>query len=84
MRMSSAWLVQFAHGVESSGPTRWTSTWFLRAETGHENGRYPACKDARLAAIADEHGGICTAENAEGGGARFTLRLPVGPAGQAG
>ena len=37
-----------------------------------------------VTAIADEHGGVCTAENAEGGGARFTLRLPVGPVDQTG
>jgi two-component system, OmpR family, sensor kinase len=30
-----------------------------------------------VAAVAAEHGGRATAENADGGGARFTLRLPV-------
>jgi two-component system OmpR family sensor kinase len=30
-----------------------------------------------VAAVAAEHGGRAMAENAEGGGARFTLRLPV-------
>ena len=30
------------------------------------------------AAIAHEHGGTATAANAQGGGARFTLRLPLG------
>jgi two-component system OmpR family sensor kinase len=30
-----------------------------------------------VAAVAAEHGGRVTVENAEGGGARFTLRLPV-------
>ena len=32
---------------------------------------------AIVAAIADEHGGSAEAANAPGGGARFTLRLPV-------
>jgi two-component system OmpR family sensor kinase len=31
-----------------------------------------------VAGIAHEHGGTATAANAEGGGARFTLRLPLG------
>ena len=40
-----------------------------------------------VAAIAEEHGGRCTAENASDGGARFSLRLPLAraipdPAGQ--
>jgi two-component system OmpR family sensor kinase len=30
-----------------------------------------------VAAIAEEHGGRCTADNAPGGGARFSLRLPL-------
>ena len=30
-----------------------------------------------VAGIAHEHGGTATAANAEGGGARFTLRLPL-------
>ena len=34
---------------------------------------------AIVAGIAAEHGGTATAENAPGGGARFTLRLPLGP-----
>jgi len=32
-----------------------------------------------VTAIADEHGGTCSADNAPDGGARFTLRLPLDP-----
>jgi signal transduction histidine kinase len=35
---------------------------------------------AIVAGIAAEHGGEARAANAPGGGALFTLRLPVGPA----
>ena len=35
-----------------------------------------------VSAIVDEHGGTIAAENADGGGARFTIRLPMEPAGQ--
>jgi two-component system OmpR family sensor kinase len=35
-----------------------------------------------VSAIVDEHGGTVAAENADGGGARFTIRLPMEPAGQ--
>ena len=34
-------------------------------------------------AIARAHGGDVTGETLDGGGARFTLRLPLGPAGEA-
>ena len=36
---------------------------------------------AIVAGIAHEHGGTATAANAEGGGALFTLRLPLGRTG---
>jgi signal transduction histidine kinase len=44
------------------------------ARFGHGVGLGPSI----VTAIADEHGGICAAENAPDGGARFTLRTPVG------
>jgi len=35
-----------------------------------------------VSAIVHEHGGTVAAENADGGGARFTIRLPMEPAGE--
>jgi two-component system sensor histidine kinase MprB len=32
--------------------------------------------------IAEAHGGTVVVENADGGGARFTMRLPAAPAGE--
>ena len=36
-----------------------------------------------VAAIVEGHGGTVTAENVDGGGARFVVRLPLRPAGPA-
>jgi two-component system, OmpR family, sensor kinase len=52
---------------------------FWRAEKGRERGRAGAGLGlAIVAGIVAAHGGAVTAENADGGGARFTVRLPAG------
>ena len=54
---------------------------FWRAEGGRERGRAGAGLGLSIvAAIVDAHGGSVVAANATGGGARFTVRLPVGVA----
>jgi two-component system, OmpR family, sensor kinase len=51
---------------------------FWRAEPGRERGRGGAGLGlAIVAAIVDAHGGSVSAANADGGGAAFTVRLPV-------
>jgi two-component system, OmpR family, sensor kinase len=52
---------------------------FWRAEGGRERGRAGAGLGLSIvAAIVDAHGGSVVAANADGGGARFTVRLPAG------
>jgi two-component system, OmpR family, sensor kinase len=53
---------------------------FWRAEGGRSRGRGGAGLGLSIAAgIVDAHGGTIHAENADGGGARFTVTLPAGP-----
>ena len=54
---------------------------FWRAEHGRERGKAGAGLGLAITrAILDAHGGTITAQNAPGGGALFTVRLPVAPA----